>query len=102
MTKQQLMIQENRELIKAVSDVFRAKREIEKREKKLRADLLEACEKYGVLGFDNEEMTATYVPAHESERVDTDALKRDYPELFPMYMKTSKVKSSLRITTKDK
>ena len=38
MTKQQLMIQENKELIKAVADVFRAKKEIENREKKLRTD----------------------------------------------------------------
>jgi len=101
MVGQQLMIRENAELIKAVADVFREKKALEAKEKKLRADLLAACEKYGIVGFDNDEMTVTYVPAHESERVDTEALKRDYPELFPMYMKTSKVKSSLRINTKE-
>lgn len=100
MTKQELMIQENKELIKAVADVFRAKKEIEAKEKLLREQLLAACEKHGILGFDNDEMTVTYTPATTRESVDTDALKRDYPELFPMYLKTSNVKSSVRVTLK--
>ena len=101
MTKQQLMIQENKELIKAVADVFRAKKEIENREKKLRADLLTACEQYGILGFDNDEMTVIYTPPTTRESIDGDALKRDHPELFPMYLKTSSVKSSVRVKLKN-
>ena len=101
MTNQQLMVAENHELISAVADIFRAKKEIEDREKILRAQLLEAFEKYNVLGFDNDEMTVTYIPETTRESLDSARLLKDHPEFAIDYYKTSKVKASLRVKVKD-
>lgn len=100
MVGQQLMVKEQHEVIVAIQKLEKQKKEIEAQEKVMREKLLKACEEYGVLGFDNEMMSVTYIPETTRDSVDTAALKRDYPELVPLYTKTSKVKASLRIKVK--
>ena len=100
MVGQQLLVKEQYDVIVAIQNLERQKKDIEAQEKLMRDKLLKACEEYGVLGFDNELMSVTYIPETTRDSLDTTALKRDYPELVPLYTKTSKVKASLRIKVK--
>ena len=100
MVGQELMVQENHELIKAVADVYRMEKELAKKKKELNEQLLNACEKYNVLGCDNDEMTVTYVPATTRKGFDQKAFQRDYPDLYPLYETETPVKANVRVKLK--
>lgn len=97
MIGQQLMVQEQHEVIEAIAKLEKQKKAIEEQEKVMRDKLLKACEDYGVIGFDNELMSVTYVPETTRDTFDSKQFKIDHPELAPLYTKTSKVKASIRI-----
>ena len=73
---------------------------IEEKQKKLKEDLLQAMEKYGVKKWDNEVMTISYVAPTTKSTVDSKKLKEELPDIFSKYIKTSNVKSSIRIKLK--
>lgn len=100
MVGQELLVREQYDVIVAIRNLEKQKKDIETQEKLMREKLLKACEDYGVLGFDNDLMSVTYVPETTRETFDSKSFKTDYPELAPLYTKTSKVKASLRIKMK--
>ncbi|MCI6278086.1 MAG: hypothetical protein MR639_15415 [Clostridium sp.] len=67
---------------------------------KLKTNLLEAMEQHGISKWDNDVMTITYVAATTRTSVDSTKLKKELPEVFKEYTKTSNVKSSIRIKLK--
>lgn len=73
---------------------------IEEVKKKLKEDLLKAMEKHGVKKWDNEVMTITYTAPTTRTSIDSAKLKKDLPDVFNEYSKTSNVKSSIRIKLK--
>ena len=73
---------------------------IEEVKKKLKEDLLKAMEKHGVKKWDNEVMTITYTAPTTRTSIDSNKLKKDLPEIYAKYCKTSNVKSSIRIKLK--
>jgi hypothetical protein len=73
---------------------------IEEKQKKLKEDLLQAMEKYGVKKWDNEVMTISYVAPTTKSTVDSKKLKEELPDIFSKYIKTSNVKSSIRVKLK--
>ncbi|AVP61718.1 hypothetical protein C7M79_13870 [Clostridium botulinum] len=74
--------------------------QIEKIKKNLKEDLLKAMEKHGVKKWDNEVMTITYTAPTTRTSIDSNKLKKDLPEIYAKYCKTSNVKSSIRIKLK--
>lgn len=73
---------------------------LEEVKKQLKEDLLNAMEKYGVKKWDNEVMIVTYTAPTTRTSIDSAKLKKDLPEVFNEYSKTSKVKSSIKIKLK--
>lgn len=100
MVGQELLVKEKYDVIVAIRNLEKQKKDLEEQEKIMRQKLLEACEEYGVLGFDNDLMSVTYVPETTRESFDSKSFKEDYPELAPLYTKKSKVKASIRIKVK--
>lgn len=100
MVGQELMIQENKELIKAVADVYRLEKEITAKKKELNEQLLAACEKYNILGCDNEEMSVTYIPATTRKTFNQKAFKEADPYVYLMYVEETPVKASVRVKLK--
>lgn len=100
MVGQELMVAENRELIKAVADVYRMEKELATKKKELSAQLLEACEKYGVLGIDNDEMSVTYIPATTRKGFDAKAFAKADPLTYSLYETETPVKASVRVKVK--
>jgi len=73
---------------------------LEEAKKQFKEELLRAMEKHGVMKWDNEVMTITYVAPTTRTSVDSAKLKKELPEVFNEYSKTSNVKSSIRIKLK--
>lgn len=73
---------------------------LEEAKKKLKEDLLTAMEKHGVKKWDNEVMVITYTAPTTRTSIDGAKLKKDYPEIYSEVIKTSNVKSSIRIKLK--
>jgi len=73
---------------------------IKDQQEQLKLDLLDAMETHGIKKWDNDIMTITYVAATTSSRIDSAKLKKEKPELFETYSKTSDIKSSIRIKLK--
>lgn len=73
---------------------------IKEKAEKLKVDLLKAMETHGVKKWDNEVMTISYVGPTTKTGIDSTKLKKEQPDLFEQYSKTSNVKSSVRIKLK--
>lgn len=74
---------------------------LEEAKKQLKDDLLSAMEKHGVKKWDNDVMTISYVAPTTRTSVDSTKLKKELPDIFSKYSKTSNVKSSIRIKLKE-
>lgn len=73
---------------------------LEEAKKQLKEDLLKAMENHGVKKWDNEVMIVTYTAPTTRTSIDSAKLKKELPEVFNEYTKTSNVKSSIRIKLK--
>ena len=73
---------------------------LEEAKKQLKEDLLKAMEKHDVKKWDNEVMIVTYTAPTTRTSIDSTRLKKDLPEVFKEYSKTSNIKSSIRIKLK--
>ena len=86
-------------LIKTIEE---QKKAAEEQAKELRATLMEAMEKNGVKTFENDRIKLTYVAPSTRQSVDSAKLKKEHPAIYEQYLKSSEVKTSLRITLKEK
>ena len=57
-------------------------------------------EAHGVKKWDNDVMTVTYTAPTTRTSIDSSKLKKELPDVFSKYSKTSNVKSSIRIKLK--
>ena len=73
-------------------------REIEECKKTVYGAILSAMEVNATWSFKTDQMQLTYVAKHDSNRIDTERLRKDFPEIAEKYTITTKVKPSLRIT----
>lgn len=87
-------------VISAIARLEEQAKAIEAEGKKMKAQILEAMEKYHVKSINNDLMTISYVPPTTRTTLDSKALKEEMPEVFKEYSKTSKVKSSVRVKLK--
>lgn len=70
-------------------------------EKELKAELLHAMEEYGIKKWSNDYFQATYIGETERSSIDSKRLKAELPDIAEEYTKTSKVKSSVRVSFND-
>lgn len=78
-----------------------SKQELEDKEKEVRAALEAAMGQFGIKSFENDILKVTYVAPTTKTTIDSKALKKDKPDIYEKYAKTSNVKASVRITVKD-
>lgn len=87
-------------IMKQVAELNIQKKELEKQEKKVREALEVAMEQYGIKSFENDILKVTYVAATTKTSVDSAKLKKEQPDIYAKYSKTSDVKASVRISVK--
>ncbi len=88
-------------VLKRIQELELQAAKIDEAKKKLREDLLQAMETYGVKKWDNDIMTITYTAPTKRSTVDSKKLKEELPDIFSKYIKTSNVKSSIKIKLKE-
>ena len=75
-------------------------KEIKRQQDSMKAEILEAMQKNGVIKIDNEFLKIAFIPEHDAEKFDSKKFKEENPDVYDMYAKISKVKPSIRITVK--
>ena len=89
-----------KEAIQYIAEIERQFKEAKEKEEAMKKALLEAMEKGGLVKFENDFITLTYIAPTESERLDTKAFKENCPDLYNEFVKFSPVKASIRIKVK--
>ena len=84
-----------------VAEADRQKKEAEARVDEIKAALIAEMAKRGIKSFENDRVRLTYVLPYEKQSLDGERLKAEHPDLVKDYIKTSKVKASLKITIKE-
>lgn len=88
------------EVCKKIISLEKQAKEIKKQQDSMKAEILDAMQKYGVVKLDNEFLKIALVPEHDAEGFDSKTFKDENPDVYDMYVKISKVKPSIRITVK--
>ena len=96
--EQLMQLLEVEALIKSIEE---KKKKAEEQAKELRAELMKAMEANGVKSFENDLIRITYVAPSTRQSIDSAKLKKEQPEIYANYLKSSEVKASLRITLKE-
>lgn len=89
-----------RNLMLEVSELMVQERIIAEKKKTLTENLQKLMEDNGIKKFDNEYFSATYIPESESKTFDSTTFKKEHPDMFIQFQKTSRRKASIRITLK--
>lgn len=88
------------EVCEKIVSLEKQAKEIKRQQDSMKAEILDAMQKYGVVKLDNEFLKIALVPEHDAERFDSKTFKDENPDVYDMYVKISKVKPSIRITVK--
>ena len=87
-----------------IADLEKTIKELDDTRKKVRAELQEAMEFYGLRSVDNDILTLTLVAPSVSTTIDTSALRREDPDtydrLIEVYPKKTERRQSLRMKLK--
>lgn len=90
----------SKEVCERIISLEKQAKEIKKQQDSMKAEILDAMQKYGVVKLDNEFLKIALVPEHDAERFDSKTFKDENPDVYDMYVKISKVKPSIRIMVK--
>ena len=85
----------------SVAALVKQKKELEEREKSLKAALFAAMEKYGIKKFESAVLNLTYVAPTVSHGIDTTKLKKKYPDAAADCAKDTPKSGYVKITLKD-
>jgi hypothetical protein len=84
-------------VINDIAEIFKAKADLDEKEKSLKAQLKEAMERNGVKSFSNDVLKITYVAATIAASLDSKALKSKYPAIAAECTKTSPKSSYVKV-----
>lgn len=77
-----------------------AQKEFKEKEEALTNKLKDEMKEKGILSYKNDNLSISYTPESTKETFDTKAFKEKYPDVYKLFVKTSPVKASVRITVK--
>lgn len=88
------------EVCERIISLEKQAKEIKRQQDNMKAEILDAMQKNGVIKIDNEFLKIAFIPEHDAEKFDSKKFKEENPDVYDMYAKISKVKPSIRITVK--
>lgn len=88
------------EVCEKIVSLEKQAKEIKKQQDSMKAEILDAMQKNGVIKIDNEFLNIAFIPEHATERFDSKKFREENPNVYDLYAKISKVKPSIRITVK--
>ena len=86
--------------LRGVEQLLREEAAIAERKKSLQEQLLALCERHGIKKWDNDIFALTYVAPTTRTAVDTKRLAELHPDIYQALLRTSEVKSSIRLKLK--
>ncbi|MBQ6483086.1 MAG: hypothetical protein IJI45_18425 [Anaerolineaceae bacterium] len=87
-------------LSKQIMDYERAIKTLKDEYDRMKAMILDAMEREGVIKLETNELAITYVGKTDRETLDSKTLKAELPDVYDAYVKISPVKPSIRIKVK--
>lgn len=87
-------------ITQTIANISTEKKRLEDEDKKMREELEQAMNAYGVTSFENEFVKITHVEPTTKVSVDSKKLKAELPDIYSKYSKTSDVKGYVKITVK--
>lgn len=88
------------EVCEKIVSLEKQAKEIKKQQDNMKAEILDAMQKNGIIKIDNEFLNIAFIPEHATERFDSKKFREENPDVYDLYAKISKVKPSIRITVK--
>ncbi len=67
----------------------------------LKKTLIAKMKENGITKFENDNIAITYIAPYEKQGIDSKKLKEEEPKIYEKYLKSSKVKESIKITLKE-
>ena len=101
MVGMELMLKEKGELIEAIRNLEAAKKDLETKEKNMRAELLKAMQDYDVWFIDSGNMKIDRMAETIRESIDGKFLRKKYPEIAEECTVPKKVNEHLRFTIRE-
>lgn len=90
----------SKEVCERIISIEKQAKEIKRQQDNMKAEILDAMQKNGVIKIDNEFLKIAFIPEHDAEKFDSKKFKEENPDVYDLYAKISKVKPSIRITVK--
>ena len=87
--------------LNAIASLTAHKKAIEEQEKQMKTALMDAMQKYGVKKFESDVLNLTLVEPTTSTSIDSAKLKKEHPDIYAIYSKTSAKAGYVKITLKD-
>lgn len=85
---------------KQLEQLTEAMKTLKEKEEQFKEQLLNLMKENGVLQWKNKFFTASYVAPTTRNTIDTTRLKKELPNIYKNFLKTSEVKENIRITLK--
>lgn len=83
-----------------IANLEKAFKELEAKEKEMKAKLMEIMEENDIKKIENDFITISRVPGSTTEKLDTKALKEECPDIYDAYVKMSARAGYVKITVK--
>lgn len=87
-------------ITQTIATIAKEKERLDAEDKKMRQELEEAMNAYGIKDFENQFVKITHIDATTKTTVDSKKLKAELPDVYQKYSKVSNVKASVRISVK--
>lgn len=87
-------------ILNNIADLVNQKKELEAAEKKLKDELKKAMEQYGIKKFSSDILDITYVAETTKNSLDSARLKKEKPDVYAAFTKTSKSSAYIKVTVK--
>ena len=83
-----------------IANLEKTFKELEAKEKEVKAKLMEIMDENDIKKIDNDFLTISRVPGSMTEKLDTEALKEELPDIYDTYVKMSPRAGYVKITVK--
>ena len=85
-------------LTSELCELLLQKKQIEEREKQLKAQIMQEMESYNEAKYEDDVLKISYVPESTSMTFDTKGFQKENPEAYKLFLKPTKKSAFLRVS----
>lgn len=88
----------DKRLTSELCELLLQKKQIEEREKQLKAQIMQEMESYNEAKYEDDVLKISYVPESTSMTFDTKGFQKENPEAYKLFLKPTKKSAFLRVS----